>query len=228
MTMKLGAKPKKNRTKILIVDDHPMLRHGLAQLINQEADLSVCGEAEEAHKAVEAIAALKPDMVIVDISLKSIDGIELIKRIKVQDETLPILVLSMHDESLYSERALRAGARGYIMKEEANEQVVMAIRQVLSGEIYVSDKMRTKLLRKIVDRRLAAGDSLIDDLSDRELEVFRLIGRGYRTRKIAEVLHVSVKTVESYREHIKQKMKLRDATELLQQAIQWVQSEQLG
>lgn len=228
MAMKLGAKSKKNRTRILIVDDHPIVRHGLALLINQEADLSVCGEAEEAHKAVEAIAALKPDMVIVDISLKSTDGIELVKRIKAQDETLSILVLSMHDESLYTERALRAGARGYIMKQEANEQVVMAIRQVLSGEIYVSDKMRMKLLRKIVDRRLAAGDSLIDDLSDRELEVFRLIGRGYRTRKIAEVLHVSVKTVESYREHIKQKMKLRDATELLQQAIQWVQSEQSG
>lgn len=213
---------------MLIVDDHPIVRQGLAQLIKQEADLSVCGEAEEAHKAFEAVAALKPDMIIVDISLKHIDGIELIKRVRVQDEALPILVLSMHDESLYAERALRAGARGYIMKQEANEQVVMAIRQVLSGGIYLSDKMRNKLLRKIVDRQTAAGESLIDNLSDRELEVFRLIGRGYRTRQIAEVLHVSVKTVESYREHIKQKMELRDATELLQKAIQWVQSEPSG
>ncbi|MFQ5929055.1 MAG: response regulator [Acidobacteriota bacterium] len=224
-TGKPEPEPKKNKTSILIVDDHPILRHGLAMLINQEPDLTVCGEAEEAYKAVEAIAALKPELIIVDISLQTIDGIELIKRIKAKDESLSILVLSMHDEALYAERALRAGARGYIMKQEANQQVVAAIRQVLSGEIYVSDKMKTKLLRKMVDPRPAVGGTLIEGLSDRELEVFRLIGRGYRTRQIAEMLHVSVKTVDSYRENIKQKLKLRDATELLQQAIQWGRSE---
>lgn len=225
MMGKPGVEVQKEKTRILVVDDHPILRQGLTQLINQEADLSVCGEAEEAHKAIEAIAALNPDMVIVDISLRDINGIELIKKIRVRDETLPILVLSMHDESLYTERALRAGANGYIMKQEASDQVVRAIRQVLSGEIYVSDRVGSKLLRKIIHGRPTAIDSPIDKLSDRELEVFRLIGRGYRTRQIAEMLRLSVKTVESYREHIKQKMGFRDATELLQHAIQWIQSE---
>jgi DNA-binding NarL/FixJ family response regulator len=198
------------------------MRRGLTQLINQEPDLSVCGEAEEAHTAVEAVAALKPEMVIVDISLKGIDGIELIKRIRERSKTLPILVLSMHDEFLYAERALRAGAKGYIMKQEPPERVVEAIRRVFSGKLYVSDKVGLKLLQKIVDRRPAASDSPIDNLSDRELEVFRFLGQGYRTSQIAEVLHVSVKTVDSYRERIKEKMNLRDATELLLHAIQWV------
>ncbi len=223
--MRPAPEIKKSKSRIFVVDDHPILRQGLTQLINQEADLRVCGEAEEAHEAVGAITALKPDMVIVDISLKNVDGIELIKRIRARDEKLPVLVLSMHDESLYTERALRAGANGYIMKQEAPEEVVRAIRRVLGGEIYVSDKMGSRLLQKVVHRRSPARESGIVNLSDRELEVFRLIGRGYRTRQIAEVLRVSVKTVESYREQIKQKMKLRDATELLQHAIQWVQSE---
>ena len=227
-TGKLEPEPERKKTRILIVDDHPILRHGLSLLINQEPDLSVCGEAEDAYKALEAVATLKPELIIVDISLQSTDGIELIKRIRAKDESISILVLSMHDEALYAERALRAGAKGYIMKQEANQQVVAAIRQVLSGEIYVTDKMKTKLLQKMVDPRPAVGGMLIEGLSDRELEVFRLIGRGYRTRQIAEMLHVSVKTVDSYRENIKQKLKLRDATELLQQAIEWGRSEQSG
>lgn len=218
----------KGTTTILVVDDHPILRQGLTQLINQEVDLRVCGEADEEHTAIEAIAALKPDMVIVDIALKDTSGIELIKKIRVGNERLPILVLSMHDESLYTERALRAGANGYIMKQEAPDQIVKAIRRVLAGEIYVSEQIGSRLLRKIVHGRPTAIDSPIDNLSDRELEVFRLIGRGYRTRQIAEMLHLSVKTVESYREHIKHKMGFRDATELLQHAIQWVQGEKSG
>jgi len=216
----------KSSTTILLVDDHPILRQGLTQLINQEADLRVCGEADEEHTAMEAIAALKPDMVIVDIALRDTSGIELIKKIRASNERLPILVLSMHDESLYTERALRAGANGYIMKQEAPDQVVKAIRRVLAGEIYVSEQIGSRLLRKIVHGQPTAIESPIDNLSDRELEVFRLIGRGYRTRQIAEMLRLSVKTVESYREHIKQKMGFRDATELLQHAIQWVQGEQ--
>lgn len=218
----------KGTTTILVVDDHPILRQGLTQLINQEVDLRVCGEADEEHTAIEAIAALKPDMVIVDIALKDTSGIELIKKIRVGNERLPILVLSMHDESLYTERALRAGANGYIMKQEAPDQIVKAIRRVLAGEIYVSEQIGSRLLRKIVHGRPTAIDSPIDNLSDRELEVFRLIGRGYRTRQIAEMLRLSVKTVESYREHIKHKMGFRDATELLQHAIQWVQGEKSG
>lgn len=218
----------KGTTTILVVDDHPILRQGLTQLINQEVDLRVCGEADEEHTAIEAIAALKPDMVIVDIALKDTSGIELIKKIRVDNARLPILVLSMHDESLYTERALRAGANGYIMKQEAPDQIVKAIRRVLAGEIYVSEQIGSRLLRKIVHGRPTAIDSPIDNLSDRELEVFRLIGRGYRTRQIAEMLRLSVKTVESYREHIKHKMGFRDATELLQHAIQWVQGEKSG
>ncbi|MFQ5989545.1 MAG: response regulator [Candidatus Methylomirabilales bacterium] len=224
MTLKTAVRTKKVKARIFIVDDHPILRQGLTQLINQEADLSVCGEAEDTHAAFEAIGAVRPDIVIVDISLKNVDGIELIKKIRMRDDKLHILVLSMHDEALYAERALRAGANGYIMKQEAADQVVRAIRRVLGGEIYVSEKMGSKLLQKIVHRRYV-GDSPVDTLSDRELEVFRLIGRGYRTRQIAEMLHVSVKTIESYREQIKHKMKLRDATELLQHAIQWVHGE---
>jgi DNA-binding NarL/FixJ family response regulator len=226
--MMTDAHTTKSTTTILVVDDHPILRQGLTQLINQEVDLRVCGEADEEHTAVEAIAALKPDMVIVDIALKDTSGIELIKRIKASNERLPILVLSMHDESLYTERALRAGANGYIMKQEAPDQIVKAIRRVLAGEIYVSEQIGSRLLRKIVHGRPTAIDSPIDNLSDRELEVFRLIGRGYRTRQIAEMLRLSVKTVESYREHIKHKMGFRDATELLQHAIQWVQGEKPG
>lgn len=218
----------KGITTVLVVDDHPILRQGLTQLINQEVDLRVCGEADEEHTAIEAIATLRPDMVIVDIALKDTSGIELIKKIRVSNERLPILVLSMHDESLYTERALRAGANGYIMKQEAPDRIVKAIRRVLAGEIYVSEQIGSRLLRKIVHGRPTAIDSPIDNLSDRELEVFRLIGRGYRTRQIAEMLHLSVKTVESYREHIKHKMGFRDATELLQHAIQWVQGEKSG
>lgn len=221
MTVKEESQTEKSVSKIFVVDDHPILRQGLTQLINQEPDLRVCGEAEEAHTALEAITTVKPDLVIVDISLKTVDGIGLIKNIRMRDAALPILVLSMHDESLYAERALRAGANGYIMKQEPPDQVVRAIRRVLGGEIYVNEKIGSKLLRKVVHGRSVALDAPIDTLSDRELEVFRLIGRGYRTRQIAEALHVSVKTVESHREHIKHKMGLRDATELLQHAIQW-------
>jgi len=215
----------KNKARVLVVDDHPIVRQGLVQLINQEADLVVCGDAENAHKAIEAIKLLKPDVAVVDISLKSINGLELIKNIKVDHPKLPILVLSMHDEGLYAERALRAGAKGYIMKQEATENMLMAIRRVLKGEIYVSEKMGAKMLHQLVDGRQDAGSSPLDRLSDRELEVFQLIGQGLGTRQIAEQLHLSVKTIESYREHIKEKMKLKNATELVQHAVQWVKTE---
>ncbi len=216
--------PKK---KILIVDDHPILRKGLSMLISQEPDLQVEGEAEDAHKAMEMIDRVKPDMIILDISLPGIDGVELLKSIRLRYGDVPTLVVSMHDESLFAERALRAGARGYIMKQEAVEKVLVAIRHVLSGEIFVSNKIATKMLEKFVDGSTTAESSAVALLSDRELTVLHLIGQGFGTRQIAEKLHLSVKTVESYRSHIKEKLRLNTATDLLKYAIQWVQSASL-
>jgi DNA-binding NarL/FixJ family response regulator len=216
----------RGKRTVLIVDDHPIVRQGLAQLINQESDLLVCGQAEDAHEAIAAIRELNPNMVIVDISLKETSGVELIKDLKVQYPDLPVLTLSMHDEAVYGERALRAGARGYIMKQEATEKVVTAIRRVLAGEVYVSDGMAAKMVSKLVGGGVSRKSaSPIEGLSDRELEVFRMIGEGYNTREMAEKLHLSVKTIETYRAHIKDKLALQDAGELLRSAIQWVNSE---
>jgi DNA-binding NarL/FixJ family response regulator len=212
---------KNGKCAVLLVDDHAILRQGLAQLINQETDMMVCGEAEEAPKAFEAVGTLKPDVAVVDISIKGGNGLELVKSIKASHATLPILVLSMHDESLYAERALRAGALGYIMKEEAAENVIVGIRKVLKGEVVLSEKMQGRLLHQLVSGRLKQGSSPIDTLSDRELEVFRMIGEGRSTRQIAEELHLSVRTVEAYREYIKEKLNLKNATELVQHAFQW-------
>jgi len=216
---------RKPKTRVLLVDDHPILRRGLAQLINQEADMAVCGEAEDAPKAFEAFSTLQPDVAVVDISLKGGNGIELIKNVKARFPDLPILVLSMHDESLYAERALRAGSLGYIMKEEAIEQVLVAIRRVLLGEIFLSDKMKTKMLQQLASGKAKAFMSPIENLTDRELEVFRLIGEGRSTRQIAAELHLSVRTVEAYREYIKGKLNLKNATELVQHAFHWVHHE---
>ncbi len=207
---------------ILIVDDHPIVRQGLAQLINQEKDLEVCGQAEDAYEAMQAIGRLNPDLVIVDIGLKDTSGMELIKDLKIQHPHLPVLTLSMYDEAVYGERALRAGAKGYVMKQEATENVVTAIRRVLAGEVYVSSGMAAKMVSRFVGGSPRTGGSPADALSDRELEVFRMIGEGFSTREMAEKLHLSVKTVETYRAHIKDKLGLQDANELLRSAIQWV------
>ena len=214
-----------NNYKILIVDDHPIVRQGLAQLLNQEFDFTVCGEAEDATQALESIQNLQPDLVIVDISLKGIDGLELTKKILMQYPELLILVLSMHDEALYAERALRAGAKGYIMKQEGTEKVISAIRKIVNGAIYLSEKMHTRLLQNIIGRPKNKETSILESLSDRELGIFRLIGQGLKTRKIADILNLSIKTIESHREHIKKKLKLKDATELLLHAVQLVQQE---
>ncbi|MHC4146767.1 MAG: response regulator [Planctomycetota bacterium] len=221
---KQSDKTTENRTKILIVDDHPIVRQGLAELVNHESDLEVCGQAEDAHQAMKAIKEMKPNMAVVDISLKETSGLELIKDINSQHPNLPVLALSMHDESLYAERALRAGAMGYIMKQEATENVIVAIRRILGGEIYVSDRMAARMVRKLVTGQTETTASPVERLSDRELEVFHLIGRGYGTRQISERLHLSVKTIETYRAHIKDKLDLTDAAELLQHAIQWASS----
>jgi DNA-binding NarL/FixJ family response regulator len=209
---------------VLVVDDHPIVRQGLSQLINQEPDLMVCGQAEDARTALDAIDPSQPDILIVDVSLDGPDGIELLKTIRANDSRLPVLILSMHDESLYAERALRAGANGYIMKQEATERVLVAIRQILGGEVYVSERMAKKMVQQFIGGSGVSRRSIIDELTDRELEVFRLIGQGHGTRQIAEELHLSVKTVESYYAHIKEKLFLKNARELVQHAVQWVES----
>ena len=210
--------------RILIVDDYPIVRQGLAQLINQETDLHVCGEAEDAAHAMERVAALCPDLVVVDISLKDSSGLDLIKTLHSRDPKLPILVLSMHDETLYAERVLRAGARGYVMKQEATTQVLEAIRQVFRGEISLSGRMVGRLLKTMAYGRETGGETPLARLSDRELEVFRLLGQGHRTRQVAEVLHLSVKTVETHRAHLMEKLHLAHATELIRYATQWAYS----
>ncbi|KKM79011.1 hypothetical protein LCGC14_1354240 [marine sediment metagenome] len=217
-----------NKSRIIIVDDHPIVRQGLADLINQEEHLVVCGQVEDAPEAMKAIRELNPDMVIVDISLAGISGVELIKDIKAQHPGLPVLTFSMHEESLYAERALRAGARGYIMKREGTTKIVMAIGKILSGELYVSDAMTAKMMSRMIDSKPAVPASAIEGLSDRELEVFSLLGRGHGTRRISEELHLSLKTIETYRLRIKDKLNLTDAAELLQHAFQWVNDQQKG
>jgi DNA-binding NarL/FixJ family response regulator len=215
---------KKAKKQVFLVDDHPLVRQALSQLINQEGDLAVCGEAEGAAEALRSIAALKPDVAVVDLTLKEGSGLDLVKDLKLRHPDLPVLVLSMHDEATYAERLLRSGARGYVMKDQASDKVVVALRRVLDGEVYLSDKMSARILHKLVGGAPASA-APVDLLSDRELQVFEFIGQGVGTRLIAEKLHLSVKTVETYREHIKIKLKLDNATDLLQHAIQWVQSK---
>ncbi len=219
----IGVGTKKSR--VFVVDDHPIVRQGLALMINRESDLSVCGEAEDARTAMQSVTTSKPDILVVDISLNGPDGLDLLKNIRMRYPNLPVLVLSMHDESVYAERALRAGAQGYIMKQEATEKVLVALRRILSNEIYVSERIANRMLQRYIGNPNAGGPSSIADLTDRELEVFRLIGEGHSTRKIAEDLHISVKTVESYQAHIKDKLSLRSGRELVQHAIQWNISE---
>jgi len=206
---------------VFIVDDHPLLRQGLALLINQQQDLEVCGEAEEAQAAMQAIAVRKPDILIVDISLSGPDGLDLLKSIRAMYAELPVLILCMHDEAIYAERALRARANGYIMKQEATDKVLVAMRRILHGEVYLSDRMANKMLQQYIGGAPDAIQSRLSALSDRELEVFSLIGEGRGTREIAEELHLSMKTIETYQAHIKDKLSLRSGRELIQHAIQW-------
>ncbi len=212
------------RHQVFIVDGHPIVRQGLKQLINKEPDLQVCGEAKERQEALEAVTSLNPDLAVVELVLREGSGLDLIKALQALMSELPILVVSIHDETLFAERALRAGARGYIMKQEATETLLSAIRRVLQGEIYVSERMTNRLLRTIVKGCFAPGDSSLSQLSDRELEVLHRLGQGVATRQIAETLHLSVKTVETYRAHIMRKLHLNHAPELLRYAVNWVNS----
>jgi len=211
--------------RILIVDDHPIFRQGLAQLINQEEDLCVCGEAEDYQGAMKAVAMLKPAMIIVDITLKDMSGIDLIKEIRKSHKGITMLVISMHDESLYAERAFRAGAKGYVMKQEASESVVQAIRQVRQGGIFASKKMTDQILSRFVEGPKDLGESPLQALTDREIEVFQHIGEGLSISEIGVRLHLSVKTIGTYRERIKEKLNLKNSTELLRYALNWVEKE---
>ena len=217
---------KNGRTRILLVDDHAVVRYGIAQIINREPDLVVCGEEEDASKAMSAIETLKPNLVIADISLKDSSGLELMRNIKAQHSGMPVLVVSTHDETIYAEIAFRAGALGYLMKQEALEKILPAIRRVLSGAIYVSDALAAKMLQQQVRGQKDVHDSPIKRLSDREMEVFQLIGQWKKTSEIAQELHLSIKTIEYYREQIKHKLDLKTASELTHYATSWVQREQ--
>lgn len=209
---------------VLLVDDHPITRQGVAALIAQDPSLAVCGEADNGPRALELVTKLSPDLAVIDISLKSSNGLELMKNLKILAPKLPVLVMSMHDEALYAERALRAGAQGYIMKQEASEKILAAIQRVLKGELYLSEKMQEKMLQRIVKAKQEEPGFAIDTLSDREMEVFQLIGNGFSTRQIAAQLNLSVKTIESYREHLKLKLSLDTGSDLVRYAIQWMKS----
>lgn len=220
----MAAKEKNSAKRLLIVDDHPMMRQGLAQLIDNEPDLKVIAEADSGSQAIDAVGSQKLDLVLLDISLPDKNGLELLKDIQALRPGLPILVVSMHDEALYAERVLRAGARGYIMKQEGGKKLMQAIRQVLSGQIYVSEKMSAQILELFSGRR-TGGSSPMERLTDREFEVFQLIGQGKGTREIAQHLHLSVKTVEVHRANMKQKLKLKTATDLVRHAVRWIEVE---
>jgi DNA-binding NarL/FixJ family response regulator len=208
--------------RIAIVDDHPLFRKGLEQLINSEDSFAVCGEAGNAAEAMEVIRKLSPDLVIVDLSLPGANGIELIKNIRAEFSKLPILVLSMHDESLYALRSLRAGAEGYVMKHEAMANVVHAIQEVFNGRPYLSPVMAAQVITKFAQRQSEGGPDAVERLSDRELEVLELIGKGNEVRQIAKLLHLSPKTVETHRAHIKEKLDLKNSREVARFALQWL------
>ena len=212
-------------SRILIVDDHPLMRKGLAMSLDAEPDLSVIAQVASAEEALSELDNLEPELAIVDISLPSMSGLELLKHFQALRPQMPTLVVSRHDEALYAERAIRAGARGYVMKLEAGDVIVKAVRKVLAGGIYVSEEINERLLMSLASGRQPTVETPLQVLSDRELEVFELTGRGISTREISERLHLSIKTVESYRARIKEKLNLRSAAELMQQAVQWVESE---
>lgn len=214
------------RKRVLIIDDHPIFRHGISAMINAEPDLLVCGEAGTAPLALEAMRTLQPDIALVDISMPGANGIELLKSMRAEAPKLPMLVVSMHDESLYALRALRAGALGYVMKAEALDSILTAIRKVLAGEPYLSPKFSDRLVFKAIRSMDEGLGSPVDKLSDRELEVLNLMGRGFGAQDIANELHLSVKTIETHRAHIKEKLDFHDSKEMVRFAIEWVAQQQ--
>jgi DNA-binding NarL/FixJ family response regulator len=225
--MKSRPATKRARKRIFIVDDHPMMRDGLRALISSEGDLEICGEADDAPQAIEEIEKLKPDLAIVDITLRSTSGLELIKDLQSRAPSVAALVISMHDESLYAERVLRAGGRGYVMKQEGGKKLMEAIRQVLNGQTFVSPKISAKIVDAFSGRR-GESSSPVEQLTDREFAVFQLIGSGLTTKEIAARLHVSAKTVEVHRVNMKKKLKVGTAPELIHFAVRWVESQKPG
>jgi DNA-binding NarL/FixJ family response regulator len=208
-----------DKKKVFIIDDHPLVREWLASLINQQSDMAVCGEASSRVEALDLIPSAKPDVAVVDISLEGSSGLELIKDLRAMAPNVTVVVLSMHDEKLYAERALRGGARGYVMKRDVTKKVLQAIRCVLDGKLYLSEEMAMVMAKKLVDGTVAV--SPVEKLSDRELEVFQLLGRGCTTRQIAENLNISMKTVQAFHARIKEKLNLTNASELLREAVRW-------
>jgi DNA-binding NarL/FixJ family response regulator len=213
------------KIKIFLVDDHPLVREWMTNLLNQQPDFQVCGETGNAPEALQLVGVARPDIAIVDITLANGSGLELIKNIKASHSAVAVLVLSMHDEMLYAERALRAGASGYIMKSEATQKIIQAVRAVLNGEVYVSSKVASSLAQKLIGGKRTDIALPVSELSDRELEVFQLLGRGFSTRQISEHLHVGFKTVQSYSARIKDKLNLANINELMREAIRWHESQ---
>jgi DNA-binding NarL/FixJ family response regulator len=207
--------------RVFLVDDHPMVRERLAEIINREPDLTVCGEAEDRHEAIAAIPSRKPDLLIVDLTLKNSDGLELIKDVHSRWPKVRMLVVSMHEESLYAERVIRAGAQGYITKQEATRKILLAIRRVLAGNLYLNEKVAAHIIGRLAAHSGSVAATPAEVLADRELQVFELTGRGLSTSQVAARLHIAVKTVETYRARIKEKLKLKSTHELLQWAIAW-------
>jgi len=219
------AKTQTEKSRILIVEDHPLFREGLVQMINRNTTLSVCGQVADTASALKAVAELKPDLVLVDISLEGSNGIDLIKNLKAKYEELPILVISMHDESLYAERALRAGALGYLMKNEPARTVKSAIFKVLGGDMFLSDRMSGSVLARLMRGKPEEVVSPVQQLSDRELEVFQMLGEGKPSRQIAEELQLTIPTIHSFRNRIKEKLQLKNSSELMLHAMQWVREK---
>ena len=217
----MARRNQTKRTQVLVVDDHPLVRRGLRETINADAGFMVCGEAEDREGALAAIAAKPPDLVIVDLELKGSNGLELIKEIRARHPETLILVLSVHDEAVFAERTVRAGASGYLSKQEAAEKVIDALRRILGGQIYWTDKVASQVASRLTCPKRIASNCPLDRLSERELEVFELIGNGVSTARIAKTLHIDPSTVETHRARIKEKMNLKDASELLQAAIRW-------
>lgn len=212
-------------SSVFLVDDHPLVREGLEKLISQESDLMVCGQADSAAAAYDDIVRLKPDVAVVDLSLAGASGLDLIKRLQDLPAPPAILVLSMHDDALHAERALRAGARGYVAKRESTRKVIDGIRQVLQGQLFISSAIAAEVMAKLVSGSRPQGGSAVDKLSDREMEIFRRIGLGHETRRIADDLHISLKTVQTHCMHIKDKLHLDSATQLMREAVRWVENE---
>jgi DNA-binding NarL/FixJ family response regulator len=221
------SKAVSDKSRVFIVDDHPLVREGLTNLINGQDDLIICGEAKDSAQALDGITKARPDVALIDISLENQSGLELVKQLRSQFPLVALIVLSMHDETLYAERLLRAGARGYVMKHETSKSVLASIRRVLEGGVYVSERILSRMVRRVSSTREALASSPVERLSDRELEIFRLLGQGRSTSQIAEDLNLSLKTVQAYCARAKEKFGVTSLTELLRAAIRWDDASQI-